>query len=514
MNELKINVQKKMSKINKDIYGHFSENIGRNIYGGLYVGENSSIPAIGGVRRDIIDALKAINIPALRWPGGCYGDTYHWKNGIGPKKNRPTTINAIWGEVEDNNHFGTHEFLELCERLGCDAYLNCNIGTGSVQETREWVEYVNCDKNSDLVKTRRSNGREKPWNVKYFGIGNENWGAGGKMSADYYTSLYNNHQNYVYAYGNNVPYKIAGGPSYSSIELPDYLSHDVSEWIESLMKRARYDMDGLSIHYYIMPGNNWDDKGSALDFDENEWFITMKKTLLMDDYIRDALSIMDKHDPDKTVDLIIDEWGTFYKCEWGKSESRYWGYDGELMAFQQNSLRDALVAGTILNTFNKHSDRLKMANLSMTVNQLQSLFITDGSQLIKTPTYQVFKMYKDHQDAELLETELKCDYYQANGEKLPSINVSASSGQDGVVTLSICNLDLNERKILECEIENGKPENISGEVLTASKMNSHNTFEKPEAVVSKEFTEVAISGNNIKIDLQPKSVTVLKLKLA
>jgi alpha-N-arabinofuranosidase len=511
MNELRIDAGKKLHKINKNIYGHFSENIGKNIYGGFWVGDQSTIPAINGIRSDIIDALKKIRIPVLRWPGGCFADTYHWRDGIGPRNERPVTLNSLWGEKPDNNHFGTHEFLDLCETLGCDAYINCNVGSGSVQETREWIEYVNCDKETDLVNLRRRNGREKPWNIKYIGIGNENWGCGGNMSASYYTSLYKQYQTYIYNYGGNNVYKIAGGPSYSSIELPDFLSHDVAGWIDTLMRDARYNMNGLSIHYYVMPGDSWENKGSALNFDDQEWFTTMRKVLDINTCIENALSIMDRHDPDHSVDLLVDEWGTFYACECGNCDERFWGYDGEYMVFQQNSLRDALAAALTLNIYNHHSDRIHMANLSMTVNQLQSLILTRDENMILTPTYHVFDLFQSHQNSMLLQSELECESYSVGNDSIPALSASASWNEEGFITVSLCNLDPHNKAPLQCRIKNGTISGIEGKTLTSSRMNDHNSFENPENVGPVSYTDFETKDDMVMLTVDPKSVTVLTI---
>ena len=392
-----INTENKKSKINKEIYGHFSEHLGRCIYEGLYVGENSDIPNTNGMRNDVVEALKEMKIPVLRWPGGCFADEYHWRDGVGPKETRKKMINTHWGGVVEDNSFGTHEFFELCRQLGCKAYINGNVGSGTVQEMSEWVEYMTFEGVSPMADMRKENGHEDAWTVDYFGVGNENWGCGGNMTPEYYGNLYRRYQTYVREYNHDKKiFKIACGPN-----VDDY------EWTEGVMKTCFRHcqpqfhgfMDGLSLHYYTHP-EGWEIKGSATDFDEKAWYKTLAKTLYMETLINRHGAIMDQYDPEKQVGLIVDEWGTWFTVEPGTNPG---------FLYQQNTMRDALVAGINLNIFNKHSDRVKMANIAQLVNVLQSVILTDGPQMIKTPTYYVFKMFKDHQEATLVDSHIETE---------------------------------------------------------------------------------------------------------
>ena len=340
-----INTENKKSKINKEIYGHFSEHLGRCIYEGLYVGENSDIPNTNGMRNDVVEALKEMKIPVLRWPGGCFADEYHWRDGVGPKETRKKMINTHWGGVVEDNSFGTHEFFELCRQLGCKAYINGNVGSGTVQEMSEWVEYMTFEGVSPMADMRKENGHEDAWTVDYFGVGNENWGCGGNMTPEYYGNLYRRYQTYVREYNHDKKiFKVACGPN-----VDDY------EWTEGVMKtcfrhcppQAHGFMDGLSLHYYTHP-EGWEIKGSATDFDEKAWYKTLAKTLYMETLINRHGAIMDQYDPEKQVGLIVDEWGTWFAVEPGTNPG---------FLYQQNTMRDALVAGINLNIFNKHSDR-------------------------------------------------------------------------------------------------------------------------------------------------------------
>ena len=370
------------AKINKNIYGHFSEHLGRCVYQGLYVGEDSTIPNVKGMRTDVVEALKKIGIPVLRWPGGCFADEYHWEDGVGPKAERKRMVNTNWGGVVEDNSFGTHEFLEFCRQVGCEPYVNGNVGSGTVQEMSEWMEYMTFDGVSPMAELRKQNGREEPWKVKYFGVGNENWGCGGNMRPEYYADEFRRYQTYVRDYGENKVYKIACGPNGA-----DY------DWTDKVMEIAGEYMDALTLHYYTVPTGKWQDKGAATGFPKEEYYATLKKALRMEELVRKHAQIMERHDPAHRVGLIVDEWGTWYNVEPGTNPG---------FLYQQNTMRDAMVAALTLNIFNAHSDRVVMANLAQMVNVLQAVILTEGEKLVLTPTYHVFDLYKHHQDAVLL----------------------------------------------------------------------------------------------------------------
>jgi len=472
------------------IYGHFCEHLGRCIYGGFWVGENSSIPNVRGIRKDVVEALRKIKIPVLRWPGGCFADTYHWKDGVGPKEKRPSTINTHWGGVVENNHFGTHEFLALCEQLGCEPYICGNVGSGTVQEMAEWIEYMTFDGQSPMADWRRQNGREKPWRIKFFGVGNESWGCGGNMRSEYYADVYRRYRTYIRNFSGNRLYVIACGP-YS----------DNYYWTEILMREAVRLMNGLSLHYYTVPGG-WANRGSATKFGEEEWFDTMDRALKIEEYIKRHKAIMDRYDPEKRVGLIVDEWGTWYQVEPGTNPS---------FLYQQNTLRDALVAGLTLNIFNNHCDRVKMANLAQTINVLQAVLLTQDEKMILTPTYHVFDLYQVHQKATLLPLELKAPDYEFEGKKIPALSASASQDEEGRIHLSLCNLNPRQEIPLICEIRGKAISEIKGRILTASKMNEHNTFEEPKRITPVAFKGARIEGQKIFIRVPAKSVLVVEI---
>lgn len=487
-----INADRRKGKIDKNIYGNFAEHLGRCIYGGFWVGKDSEIPNINGIRKDVVEALKELKIPVLRWPGGCFADEYHWRDGIGPYENRPKMINVHWGGVVENNHFGTHEFFELCELLGAEPYICGNVGSGTVQEMREWVEYITFDGESPMSNLRAANGRKEPWKLKYFGVGNESWGCGGQMRPEYYADLYRRYGSYVRNFSGNKVYKIACGPNTA-----DY------NWTEVLMREAGRHMDGLSLHYYTVPGKSWQDKGSATEFDEAEWFSAMKKTLYMDEIITKHSIVMDKYDPDKRVALIVDEWGMWHNVEPGTNPG---------FLYQQNTMRDALVAGINFNIFHEHCDRVKMANIAQTINVLQAVILTEGSKMVLTPTYHVFNMYKVHQDAELLDTHIEKTEYAYGEDSVPQVSVSSSVDSQGRIHISLCNLNPNKEAVINCELRGDSKASVSGTVLTAEKMNALNDFQNSEVVKPKPFNGVVFKDNKLEITLPKMSVVVLALE--
>ena len=494
MNDLIINADQGQRQISRHLYGHFAEHLGRCIYDGIWVGEDSPIPNTRGIRNDVVEALRQIKVPNLRWPGGCYADGYHWQDGIGPKDQRPRTVNFHWGDVVEDNSFGTHEFMDLCAQLDCEPYICSNVGSGSPQEMQAWIEYMTFDGDSTLANQRRANGREEPWQVKYWGIGNENWGCGGFMRPEYYADLYRRFQVYARNYNGNQLYKIASGMGGPFIYGTEVLMRDV-------FKAARHDnaLNALCLHYYVYMRES---DFSATTFGEDQWFTVLQKALEMDREIAQHAAIMDYYDPEQKVGLIVDEWGTWYPAEPGTPPA---------FLYQQNSLRDALVAALTLHVFHDHSDRVVMANLAQTLNVLQSPILTEGERMLLTPTYHVFDMFKAHQDATYLPVALTCEDYTFGGETLPAVSASASRQASGQVLLTLCNLNPNTALDLTCTLRGLAASTVSGQVLTASEMTAHNTFDAPDAVHPVVFDGARLDGARLAIRLPAKSVVALTL---
>ncbi len=489
--QLTLRADQARHQINRNIYGHFAEHLGRCIYEGIWVGEDSPIPNTRGIRNDVVAALKAIKVPVLRWPGGCFADEYHWKDGIGPRQQRPAMINTHWGGVVENNHFGTHEFMDLCEQIGADPYVCGNVGSGSVQEMMEWVEYMTSDADSPMANLRRNNGREKPWRLPYFGVGNESWGCGGNMRPEYYADQYRRYNTFVKNYAGNRIYRIACGANAFDFR-----------WTEVLMADVGRRMNGLSLHFYTVPSGNWGRKGSATRFEEPQWHSAMREALKMEDLVRRHGEIMDKADPDKRVGMIVDEWGMWHDVEPGTNPG---------FLYQQNTLRDALVAGLTLNIFNNHCDRVKMANIAQTINVLQAMVLTDREKMLVTPTYHVFEMYVPHHDATLVPAELQGPDYELAGQKIPQVSVSASRDKSGRVHVSLCNLSPTAAVRLTCEVQGAKVGSMKGRVLTAPEINAHNTFAQPETVKPSAFEDFSATQKGFEANLPAKSIVMLEL---
>jgi len=475
--------------INKHIYGHFAEHLGSCIYGGLWVGEDSPIPNTRGYRKDVLEALKKLEIPNLRWPGGCFADEYHWMDGIGPRENRPKMVNNNWGGVVEDNSFGTHEFLNLCEILECEPYISGNVGSGTVEEMAKWVEYMTSDGESPMANLRRKNGRDKPWKVKYFGVGNESWGCGGDMLPEYYADLYRRYAVYCRNFDGNNLFKIASGAS-------DY---DYN-WTDVLMKKVGNKMHGLSLHYYTVTG--WSgSKGSATDFTPEDHYWTMGKCLEIEDVIKKHIAIMDKYDAEKRIGLMVDEWGTWWDVEPGTNPG---------FLYQQNTMRDAFVAALTLNVFHKYADRIQMANIAQIVNVLQSMILTKDEKMALTPTYHVFNMYKKHQGGTHLPLDILSDRRNASRWNVDMVNASASS-KNGVITLSLANIDLNEARTVTIDFSGKTIKNAKGEILTSKSITDHNTFENPELIKPQSFNGAKINNGKLTVQLPAKSIIVLEL---
>jgi len=479
--------------ISRHIYGHFSEHLGRCIYDGFWVGDSVRVPKKDRIRMDVVEALKKIKIPNLRWPGGCFADEYHWRDGVGQRNQRPKMVNTNWGGVVEDNSFGTNEFLELCSLLDCEPYISANVGSGTVEEMSKWVEYLNFDGESPMANERKKNGHPQPYNVHFWGVGNETWGCGGNMTAEYYADVFRRYASYCKNYPNARLRRVASGANSG-----DY------HWTETLMKNIPPGMMwGTGLHYYTVPTGNWRAKGSATKFDEKEYFSTMRNCLRMEEFVTRHSAIMDKYDSAKRVALAVDEWGIWTDVEPGTNPA---------FLYQQNSLRDALVAGTTLNIFNNHADRVRLANLAQTVNVLQALVLTRGSQMLLTPTYYVFDLYKVHQEAKLLPIQITSPDYTMGTDKISAVNASASIDSTKAIHVSFVNLDPNNKITVRTTLNGLTWKTVDGQILTSPKFTDVNTFEKNDLVKTAKFSGAKKEGNELVVELPSKSIVVLELK--
>ncbi len=480
--------------INKHIYGHFAEHLGACIYNGIYVGDtNKIIPNTNGVRNDIIEALKKLKVPNLRWPGGCFADTYHWKDGIGPKDKRPSIVNRWWGGVTEDNSFGTHDFLNMCELINATPYLAGNVGSGTVQELADWVEYVNGKPNTSPMSTLRvKNGRTEPWGVNIWGVGNEAWGCGGNMKPEYYANVFRQYSTYMTDWSNSDKmFRVASGANGA-----DY------NWTEVLMRDIPHNMlEGIALHHYA--NINWNAKGSATNYTEQQYFATMKSALRMEELVTRHSTIMDKYDPNKRVALVVDEWGGWYEVEPGTNPG---------FLYQQNTMRDAMIAGVTLNIFNNHSDRVRMANLAQTVNVLQAVILTNKEKMIITPTYHVMEMYNVHQDATMLPVQLTTNDYVLGTEKLPAVSVSASKNAAGVTHISLVNIDASKEQTISIDLRGTNYSSVTGRILASKKLQDYNSFTEVSKIQPADFKAAKLAGNKLQVILPAFSVIVLTLK--
>ena len=465
-------------RIEPTVYGHFVEHAGTGVYGGLWVGPESTIPNTRGWRNDVVQALKNIGVPVMRWPGGCFADDYDWRDGIGDPAQRPVRRNRWWGGLE-SNRVGTHEFMDFAEQLGSEVYISGNMGSMPPRAAAQWLDYMTADDASTLAQERRRNGRDKPWKVKYFGVGNESFGCGGNMSPEHQADVHNQFATFLWS-----STRVASGDGEGD-----------DNRVEVLMKRSAKHMDALTLHYYSVP-DNWTKHGDATGFDAGAWARTLKAALGIEKRI-DALStIMDKHDPAKRVALYVDEWGTWYDTPAGASA-----------LWQQNSLRDALVAAVTFNVFHAHTDRVKMANIAQMVNVLQSMALTDGPRMVLTPTYYAFDLYRPFKGATPLKATLQAPAFNTGDVELPTVQVSAARTVDGKLVLALVNLDPARPARVATNLTSA----VTGQVLTGAAMDAHNTFERPQAVVPAPFSAKP-GPQGLVLALPPRSVVVVQMQ--
>lgn len=470
-------------RIAPEIYGQFAEQLGSGITGGIWVGEDSAIPNIRGYRTDVVEALKKLRVPLIRWPGGCYADIYFWRDGVGPRAQRPVTLNKWWGNKEEDNHFGTHEFFDFAELLGSKTYLNINVGSADPAESMSWIEYVTAPGNSALAKQRRANGRDKPWKLDYVGIGNEMWGCGGNLKVEEFAPMVRRWSTFIKQDGTRL---IAGGATGS-----DY------HWTDVLMDGSRKQFDDISLHYYTLPTGDWGKKGAAIGFTEAEWAATFKRTRALETMIVGHDAAMSKYDPEKKQGLIVAEWGTWYDPTPGTNP----GY-----LVQENTLRDALIAATNFNIFHRHADRVHGANIAQMINVLQAMIHTDGAKMVLTPTYWAFLMYQPFQGATALPVSVTTPDY---AEGLPALDVTVARGADGKIHVAITNVDPDDGATIN--LAGLKSGTITGQLLTAGAMDSRNGYDTPNVVAPVAFKGAKWQSGGLSVTLPAKSLVVLTI---
>jgi alpha-N-arabinofuranosidase len=488
--ELHVRADRPGDTISRYLYGQFAEHLGRGIYEGIWVGEDSEIANVRGFRTDVIEALEALDIPVIRWPGGCFADEYDWRDGIGPREERPVRINTHWGWVEETNAFGTHEFFDLVELLGSEAYVAGNVGSGSPREMAQWLEYMTADNDTTLARLRRANGREEPWEVPFFGVGNETWGCGGNMTPEYYTHLYKRYATFLKAPEGQRPKRVASGGW-----------NERTDWTEALASGVGWGMDGISHHYYTIPSGRWEEKGDSLGFGEDQWISTLHRTMLVDGYLTANEAILAVHDPEGEIGLYLDEWGTWYDPEEGHEPG---------FLYQQSSIRDALVAALNFNIFHRHTERLHMANVAQTVNVLQAVILTEGERIVRTPTYHAFEMYKPFKDATFVPVDAAgVPSYELGDVSVPHVSASAALTSGGDLVVALVNLHASEAVTVDVELHGFAAGAASGRVLTGDAIDAHNSFDRPDAVRPEPL--VVDLGDGLRVTLPPRSVSVVRV---
>jgi alpha-N-arabinofuranosidase len=487
MNRITVTTDVDAGRISRHIYGHFAEHLGRCIYDGFWVGEDSTIPNVRGIRTDIVEALKGIRIPNLRWPGGCFADDYHWMDGVGPRSQRPTLVNHHWGRVVEDNAFGTHEFMDLCDQLDTEPYICGNVGSGSVREMQQWVEYITSPE-GPMASLRAENGRREPWKVRLWGVGNENWACGGYMRPEYYADLFHNHVTYLRNLGDNRLYKVACGPY-----------GDDLHWTEVLMRETqpRKLMHALAMHFYCGSGR---DKQFAVDGSEDDWYFLLNTANRMDRLLKAQIAVMDRYDADDRVGMLVDEWGTWHLVEPGTNEG---------FLYQQNTMRDAVAAALTLDIFNRHCRRVHGANIAQTVNVLQAMVLTEGDSMLLTPTYHVFEMYASHHDSICLPCQVDAGTLGEGDTQVPALSASASRDADGRVHLTMTNLSATDAAPVSVALHGLDGPGLQARVLTGNAMNSHNTFDAPDAVCPVDFDGLRNTAHGFDVELPPRSVVAV-----
>jgi alpha-N-arabinofuranosidase len=476
-------------RIAPEVYGQFAEQLGTGINGGIWVGPDSAIPNINGYRRDVVEALRRLKVPVIRWPGGCYADIYNWRDGIGPRDRRPVTLNKWWGNTEERNQFGTHEFFDFAELIGARTYLNVNVGTGTPAEARDWIEYVASPSNSRLAQLRRSNGRARPWKIDYIGIGNEMWGCGGNLRAREFSPMVRLFSTFIRE--DKGPKIIAGGPTGE-----DY------QWTEELMESSRGQIDAISLHYYTLPTSDWTRKGAAVGFDEAAWAATFARTRAIEQMIRGHDARMDKHDPSNKLGLMVAEWGTWYDPTPGTNAA---------FLQQENTLRDALVAATNFHIFHRHADRVRMANIAQMVNVLQAMILTDGPRMVLTPTYHAFMLYQPFQGAAAVPVKLASPDYRVGESRVPALDVTAARDASGALHVAIVNVDPDESAQLELDLPGFAGRRIHGQLLTAPRMDSRNGLDGRQEVAPAPFKAARWQRGQLQVTLPAKAIVRLTL---
>jgi alpha-N-arabinofuranosidase len=482
-----------IARIKPALYGHFAEHIGGVIYDGVWVGPDSKIANTGGVRQALVEHVRRLGKTVMRWPGGCFADRYDWTDGIGPRGKRPRRFGR-WQEDTETNAFGTHEFVAFCRLCGAEPYFAANVGSGTVEQFQRWVEYCNAPPGrTTLADQRAANGDRQPLAVRYWGVGNESWGCGGKFTPEDYCTEYRKFTEWVPGYG--VPhYFIAAGPNGNDV---DWTRRFFKKWTDY----TRAPLHGWAAHYYC--GTT----GHALKFSTDQWYEMLHKANQMERLIADQWAAMAEFDRQHKVKLVIDEWGSWHPKGTGINDRHLFE--------QQSCMRDALVAALTLDTFNRHAEKIDMANVAQLVNCLHSLFLADEDKFVATPNFHVFEMYKPHHDATAVRIDVRAasiPFRTSDGSREIFRVAGSASRAGGKLTLTLVHAHATEPARLTIRLRDGAASHVRQTELAHEKLDAHNTFEKPDEVAPRS-AETTLSGSTLQIELRPASVTRLDVEL-
>ncbi len=505
-----------------EIYGHFTEHLGTVIYDGIFVGENSKIPNQQGLRSALIDKMRAIHAPVVRWPGGCFADSYDWRDGIGPRSNRPRHAN-FWTDdypkalqtqnipqVYEPNTFGTSDFVRFCKLCGAEPYIAANVRSLTPLDFDHWVEYCNSPRGTTtLAETRASDGSAEPFDVRYWGVGNESWGCGGNFDPEDYAIEFKRYTTWVPTFGAPLRF-VASGPN-----------SDEQAWTRGFFNKLCHgepspDMHGvwgLSIHHYAWnlsrgKTQEWDaGKGDALKFDPIDWYELARETDRMEGIINDHWTALGEFDIDRKVKLVVDEYGPWYRPGTENSPEQLLG--------QQITVRDAVMTAISLDTFNRNADKVGMAACAQLVNNLNALFFTHGDQFTTTPNFNVFEMYAAHQGGTALRSEFSSPEvrYDRDGKPTSFWGLKGSASLKGkTLTLTAVNPDVSQPREAEITLRGGNAASAKAWVVGDSDIHAHNVLGQPERVKTRT-AEVSIRSNSLNFTFPVASVVKIEVEL-
>jgi alpha-L-arabinofuranosidase len=502
-------VDEPIGTISPDLYGHFTEHIGGVIYDGIWVGPDSKVPNQGGIRTALVEHMRRIKPSVVRWPGGCFADSYNWRDGVGPTANRPRRTN-FWNNTKflrdapdgpakyDPNQFGTNEFMHFCQLIGAQPYLATNLRSNTARDFYDWVEYCNAPAGQTTLSDQRAAaGDQKPFNVRFWGVGNESWGCGGNFTPEEYAMEFRRFTAWVPEYGAPLSF-IGSGPNGGDVDWTKRFFAKLGERDRNLV-RSLY---GWAMHYYCGTSG----KGDAIDFTVNDWYDLLAKALHMESLINTHWKAMGEMDPEHHVKLVIDEWGAWHNQG---TEIAPWHLFG-----QNSTMRDALVAGLTLDTFNRHADKIAMANVAQLINNLHSLFLAREDKFVATPNFHVFEMYAAHHNGQSVRTSFNAPELAVDSLKsrsLPGLAGSASL-RDKRLTLTVVNPHASEPRAATIQVRGAKPVSGTGQTLSSPDIHAHNSFDRPNEVQPRDVI-VKISGGQLTHEFPPASVTRLELSL-